>query len=115
MFREFCFYNGSARRWGRKGGGMPRFKVAHIREQGVDLIIVPLESAFGFKGASEQRAAVAELQVRAGAAGLAGTVVPVWDGGGGRMSFMAPQGWHPFFQGLSLPDVGAMINKEIWW
>jgi len=94
---------------------MPRFKVAHVREQGVDLIIIPLESSFGGKIASEQQEAIAELQLHARSAGLAGAVVPVWDSGGGRMSFIAPQNWHAFFQGLNLHSVAANINKEIYW
>ncbi len=94
---------------------MPRFKVAHVREQGVDLIIVPLDGSFGHRVETEQNAVVADLQARAGSAGLAGTVVPVWDSGGGRMSFLAPPNWHPFFKNLSLRTVAANLNKEIYW
>lgn len=94
---------------------MPRFKVAHVKEQGVNLIIVPLDDSFGRKTSSNQNQVVSELQLRANSAGLAGTVVPVWDSGGGRMSFMAPTNWHAFFRGLSLHSVAANINKEISW
>lgn len=48
---------------------MPRFRVAHVREQGIDLIIVPLASDFGQKGSSEQQEVIAELQIRAQSAG----------------------------------------------
>ena len=61
---------------------MPRFKVAHIREQGIDLIIVPLDAAFGSKTSEDQQEIIAELQLHASGAGLAGTVVPVWNAGG---------------------------------
>ena len=94
---------------------MPKFDVAHIREQGVDLIIIPLESNFGYKSQDEQRSALDELQMRSNAAGLGGTVVPVWDGGGGRMAFIAPPNWHPFFQGINLAWVGANLNRQIYW
>lgn len=94
---------------------MPRFKVAHVREQGVDLIIAPLDSSFGRKSNEEQNAIKAELQLRAKSAGLAGTVVPVWDGGGGRMAFLAPHNYQPFFRSLSLPQVLASLNREIYW
>jgi len=94
---------------------MPRFKVAHVREQGINLIIVPLEDSFGWKARSDQQQTLSALQLRANSAGLAGTVVPVWDSGGGRMSFLAPQRWHAFFQGLSLHSVFANLNKEIYW
>jgi hypothetical protein len=94
---------------------MPRYKVAHVKEQGVNLIIIPLDSAFGRKIRQEQGRIIAELQVRSNAAGLAGTVVPVWDGGGGRMSSMAPPRWHPFFRSLDLGRVWASVNQEIFW
>ena len=94
---------------------MPKFQVAHVKEQGVDLIIIPLDRSFNYKSEDEQRDVIDELQMRANGAGLAGTVVPVWDGGGGRMKFIAPQNWHPFFRSISLQRVAMSINREISW
>lgn len=94
---------------------MPKFDIAHINQQGIDLIIVPLSSHFGSKGASDQRSAVDELQARASAAGLKGTVVPVWDAGGGRMGFIAPQSWHPYFMSINLDVIAANINRQLYW
>lgn len=94
---------------------MPRFQVAHINQQGVDLIIVPLNHDFGFKSPRQQQGAVYELQTRARAAGLRGTVVPVWEGSAGGMAFIAPKNWHPFFQSLSLPAVYQNMNRELYW
>jgi hypothetical protein len=94
---------------------MPRFEVAHIKEQGVNLIIVPLASTFGRLSSTEQNARTRQLQIRANAAGLAGTVVTVWDAGDNRMGFLAPTGYFPFFSGLSLSQVQQNINKEISW
>jgi hypothetical protein len=94
---------------------MPTFQVAHVREQGVDLIIIPVESAFGVKNQKEQHQIFSELQIRANNAGLAGTVVPVWDGGGGRLAFLAPTQWHSFFRSLTLQWVAANINKSLYW
>ncbi|MGA9040733.1 MAG: hypothetical protein WB421_09380 [Terriglobales bacterium] len=94
---------------------MPNFKVAHVREQGQDMVIVPLDSGFGRKMSSEQQAIAAELQLRSRSAGLAGRVVPVWDNGGGRMGFVAPRNWHAFFAGLSLGWVFTNINRELYW
>ncbi len=93
---------------------MPRFKVAHLHEQGQDMVIIPLESSFGSKSDAEQREIIGELQDRSSAANLKGTVVPVWESGG-RMSFIAPQPWHPFFRGLSMQTVFVNINKELSW
>jgi hypothetical protein len=77
---------------------MPKYKVAHIKEQGQDMIIVPVDSSFGNKSQEEQNEITFMLQKCATSAGLAGTVVPVWDKGGGRMAFLAPEPWHPFFK-----------------
>ena len=92
---------------------MSSFEVAHIREQGVDLIIIPLQSSFGYKSPTEQREIRATLQLCARSAGLAGTVVPVWDAGGGRMGFLAPQNWHSFFSSLDLLTVASSINRTL--
>ena len=93
---------------------MPHFRIAHLREQGQNMVIVPLDSSFGHKTREDQDTMITELQLRARAAGLAGTVVPVWESGG-RMSFIAPQPWHPFFRSLSITGVLRNINKELSW
>jgi hypothetical protein len=83
---------------------MPKFKIAHVREQGVDLVIVPLESSFGHKTQDDQNRAITELRMRSNAAGLVGAVVPVWDNGAGRMAFIAPHhGIHFLEASVSLP------------
>jgi hypothetical protein len=93
---------------------LPQFKVAHIREQNIDLIITPLESSFHHKTPREQEDILDELQTRATEAGLAGTVVPVWMIGN-RMGFIAPPNWHPFFASISWDDILASVNREIHW
>ena len=94
---------------------MPHFNVAHLREQGQDMVIVPLDSSFGRKISQDQNAIIADLQAHARSAGLAGTVVPVWDDGGGRMAFIAPRPWHAFFQSINLHFIAANINRELYW
>jgi hypothetical protein len=78
---------------------MAEFHVAHLRQQGQNMIIIPLDREFGHKTNGEQNEIRASLQACARGAGLAGTVVPVWDAGGGRMAFLAPAPWRPFFLG----------------
>ena len=92
---------------------MPTFKVAHIREQGVDLILVPVDRAFGNRPRSDQLAIVAELNALSHSARLAGTVVPVWDYARGQMAFIAPTRWHPFFQSINLSWVRSRLNREL--
>jgi hypothetical protein len=92
---------------------MASFDIAHLREQGQDMIIVPLDSSFGHKSSGDQQQTIAALQASARGAGLAGTVVPVWNDGLGRMVFIAPRPWHPFFQSISLNFVAGNINKRL--
>jgi hypothetical protein len=89
-----------------------KFKVAHIREQGVDLIIIPLNAEFGQKLQSEQQEIIAQLQYASSSAGLAGTVVPVWRDGHNQ-GFIAPQRWHPFFKSIGWNQILASVNKEL--
>jgi len=91
---------------------MAKFKIAHIREQGVDLIIIPLESSFGHKTDGEQHKTVSALQLCANSAGIAGTVVPVWQEGSGHR-FIAPNNWHSFFKSFGWNDILRNINKEL--
>ena len=100
---------------GQGSAHMPRFKIAHIKVQGIDLIIVPLESSFGHKTKEDQQQPIAEFQIHANAADLKGDVVPVWDSGGGKMAFIAPTNWHPYFKSISLAIVWANVNRELYW
>jgi hypothetical protein len=93
---------------------MPRLQIAHLREQGQDMIIVPLEAQFGNQPTDSQHAIIGELQGHARGAGLAGRIVPVWESGG-RMYFIAPQPWQSFFQRLSMSVIMQNINKELSW
>lgn len=89
-----------------------KFKVAHIREQGIDLVIIPLNAEFGRKQSSDQQEIIDQLQFASSSAGLAGTVVPVWRDGG-RQGFIAPERWHPFFKSISWNQILASVNKEL--
>ena len=94
---------------------MPRYKVAHIKEQGVDLIIIPLGAGFGTLSNEEQNRQRQELQQEASASGLAGIVVPVWEMAGNRMGFLAPASYRPFFESINMPYVLTNLNREIYW
>jgi hypothetical protein len=91
---------------------MGLYKIAHIRKQGIDLIIVPLDSSFGNKSEADQHEIISGLQACASSAGLAGAVVPIWRDGNGHR-FIAPPNWHPFFKTFSWNDVMRNINKEL--
>jgi hypothetical protein len=91
---------------------MATYKIAHLREQGQDMIIVPLESSFGSKSDTDQSESIAALQYYARTAGLAGTVVAVWRSGSSHR-FIAPPNWHAFFRTLSYERIIANLNKEL--
>jgi len=92
---------------------MATYDVAHIKEQGIDLIIIVVDSSFGLKTPGEQQKMTVALQECATAAGLAGTVVPVWDAGAGQMGFFAPTNWRAFFSSIDLAFVATNINREL--
>lgn len=89
-----------------------QFKIAHLKEQGQDIIIVPLESSFGYKSTQQKNSITNALQLCASGAHLRGTVVPVWEQGN-NFNFIAPQPWHPFFKGLSMQVVMQNVNKQL--
>ncbi len=92
---------------------METYEVAHLREQGEDIVMVLVAPRFGHLGNRVQNAVRVRLQTASRSAGLAGTVVPVWDAGGGRMGYMAPPQWRSFFNSLSLYDVAANVNRTL--
>jgi hypothetical protein len=94
--------------------GQTKLRVAHIREQNVDLIIVPLDKGFGGQSRAQQEAGIEAIRMSATLANLAGDVIPVWDAGDGRMSFIAPKPYHPYFQSISLEFVFANLNRDLY-
>jgi len=93
---------------------MPSFKVAHIRQQGQNMILFPLNDSFGHKTSEDQHSILASLQRRARGAGLAGQAVAVWESGG-RTHTLGPRPWAGFLRSLSMEAVLASLNKSISW
>jgi hypothetical protein len=89
-----------------------QFKIAHLKEQGQDMVIVPLDNSFGYKSSQQQNQIKNALQACAFSARLKGIVVPVWEQNN-SFYFMAPQPWHPFFKGLSMQVVMQNVNKKL--
>jgi hypothetical protein len=94
---------------------MECFRVAHLRQNGAELLIVPIDRAFGNLPTAEKRKVILHLQLLAAKSGLAGVVIPVWDSGHGKMGFVAPEPWHAFFNSINMRHVAAGLNCEIWW
>ena len=88
------------------------YKIAHIQEQGQDMIIIPLDSTFENKTGSDQREIIASLQAYALSAGLAGTVVVAWRTGSSH-KFISPDKWQPFFKTLPWNVIVGSLNKTL--
>lgn len=88
------------------------YDVAHINEQGVDLIIIPLDSNFHHRTVQEQHAFKQGAQACAVRAGLRGTVVPVWEYGS-YFYFIAPQNYEGFFKSIDMFFVSTNINRTL--
>ena len=92
---------------------MARFDIAHIHEQGQDMIIAFVNSAVGYKPTEDMEAIRQAIEGCANSAGLRGQAALVWDAGGGQLKFFAPSPWHPFFRSLSLFQVASSVNKYL--
>jgi hypothetical protein len=93
---------------------MPSIPVAQLHEQGQDMVIVIMDSAFARAAPHHQEATIGQLQALAKLNGLKGAVAMVWDDGG-KMNYLAPQPWRDFFSSITLNDVRSRINAEIKW
>ena len=88
------------------------YEVAHLREQGQDIIIVPVNSSVGAKNQQQQNEIKRSIQIYASNAGLAGTVCLVWSSGN-KFNFLAPSQWHGFFRSIDMRFVTVNINKRL--
>lgn len=88
------------------------YEVAHIQEQGQDMVIIPVSSSFAHKSIQEQSEIEQSLQYCAANAGLRGTVCVVWTTGS-QFNFRAPKQWHAFFRTKDMNFVAANINRKL--
>lgn len=93
---------------------MPTIELAHIREQGQNMLLFPLGDSFGRKSESEKHSILSELERRAHGAGLAGRAAVLWESGGTTYS-IGPKNWANFLRSISIYDVLRSVNKSISW
>jgi hypothetical protein len=96
-----------------EGKTMPELDIAQVKIEGVDLIIVKLERTHARQSFELKKKARLDLQQRAKAAGLTGTVVTVWDAGGGNMGFLSPPEHSEIFGRVNLNYVSENINAKL--
>lgn len=89
------------------------YQVAHIQEQGQQVILIIVNSSFGRMGGSEQQQQYSLLQQCANKAGMAGTAALIWDAGSGRLGTYGPKEWQRFLQSLNPLTVQSSINKKL--
>lgn len=94
---------------------MDDINVAHLRIQGVDVVIAFLDSSFDRKTQSDQNNTRVALQLHSRSAGLAGNVVLIWRDSSGRCKFIAPPNQHPFFKTADYGQLYSQINKRLSW
>ena len=92
---------------------MPTFQVAHLRRDGQDVIIVPVDRSFGKRSPAEQARIQEAFQRSAATADISGVVVPVWEDASGRMAFRAPPPWHEFFKTIDMVYVATALNRSL--
>ena len=85
---------------------MATFDVAHINEQGQNIIIVIV-------GRQVMQSECDALQRCASSAGLAGVVVPVWPDFMGGFGFLAPMQWMSYFQSLDWNFICMNVNGTL--
>ena len=94
---------------------MTTLDIAHIHEQGQDIIIALMDRSFGNEGHTSQIRQKQEIQFRCVQAGLRGIVFPAWQTHNGSMSFMAPNAWHPYFNSITPEYIYANLNRRLSW
>jgi hypothetical protein len=87
---------------------MQSFDVAHIRERGVDLIVVFVDQKVGRMTDEERNGILLRLSLCARSAGLAGFVVLSWPEG-----FFCNRRFHGFFQSTPYRALVAQRNRTL--
>lgn len=79
------------------------------------MLLFALDDAFGRRTRQQQDAALCELQMRARAAGLAGTAAAFWGDASGNTRYLGPRNWEGFLRSVDLDFVLSNVNREIRW
>lgn len=87
---------------------MQRFKVAHIHEQGEDLVIVFVADQLEFFSADQKNQILGAVQLCSRSAGLRGTVALLWSRG-----VWCEKRLHRFFSSVPFEILYSNINKEL--
>lgn len=90
---------------------MPQVRVAVIRARNASFVLVPVEASFGAKSRIEQQTIVDQMALAAERSRMPRHVVPVWDKGGGRLGFRAPQALQPVLREMKIEQVHQIADS----
>jgi hypothetical protein len=93
---------------------MPRYEIAHIREQGQEILLFALNQSFGHQSEKDQLAALDEFSRRCRGANLRGSVAILWPAGA-QTRFIGPQNWHHYLGSINLAYAISRRNRWISW
>ena len=88
------------------------FDIAHVREQGQDMIVFALDRSFGFKSQKEQHEIMYFLQRCVSGARLSGSVVVLWEVDG-RTHSIGPKQWGDFLRSIDMMWHAQHVNKTL--
>src|SRR5437764_13331870 len=92
---------------------MPTFQVAHLRREGQDVIIVPVDRSFGKRSPAEQSRIQIAFQRSAAVAAIIGVVVPVWEDTWGKTAFCARPSWHDVIKSIDMGYVDTALHRNL--
>jgi hypothetical protein len=88
------------------------YEIAHINEQGQNMIIIPISPSIHTKTQAQKNALLNSLQYFARDAGLAGSVCLVWQVNR-RLYSLGPHQWSRFLTSIDMNFVSRNINKKL--
>ena len=89
-----------------------KVQIAHIKEQGQDMIFIPMNSKFGARSTKDQYLIVDALESCARNARLAGGVAVLWESNE-RTYSIGPKPWQIFLKSIDMNYVKRRVNKEL--
>jgi len=88
------------------------YKVAHLREQGKSVIIIPIANANNDLSGVKLNSIKSAFQAHAAKAKLSGDICLVWESNS-KFSFLVHDRWRNFCMKLNMNIVKQYINKEL--
>jgi class 3 adenylate cyclase len=93
---------------------MPRFRVAHVKLMGADVVLVPVAPEFAQLGKAEQAQTFRQVEQLCRSARLGGEIVPVWETGAATLGFLAEERLHKLVGNHLTPQfLKNNTNREV--